>query len=304
MLNRWLAVRGCPQYAGLYQVAGQSYGVRWDVAVFQSIKETGWFKFGGDVSPAQNNFAGIGASGGGVPGDSFPSPMAGITAQIQNLALRAGRPVAEREILSPYVKKNYSYIKNRNTPFWEQLAGTWATDPLYWKGIAAIAEEFDAWMLTQDLEASVTWFELNRTPEGLPVAVAMAGDTAKTILVSADKSVLIDFLLRHPNARTFAVAPAGKSVPGVPEYNRGDTPDAPPPEPTRPLVGVTIGLDPGHSRSSAGASGTGSNPPSEYLLNLLASNTRRPLLEAAGADVEIFDPNPDNLSRVGDWGAS
>ncbi|MDR2166469.1 MAG: glucosaminidase domain-containing protein [Clostridiales bacterium] len=36
-------------------------GVRGDIAFMQAIHETGWFRFGGQVLPEQNNFGGIGA---------------------------------------------------------------------------------------------------------------------------------------------------------------------------------------------------------------------------------------------------
>lgn len=42
---------------------GKKYGIRGDVAICQSIHETGWFKFENSiVLPAQNNFSGLGAT--------------------------------------------------------------------------------------------------------------------------------------------------------------------------------------------------------------------------------------------------
>ena len=48
----------------------------------------------GDVDPKQNNFAGIGTTGGGVPGDSFPDVSSGVLAQMQHLVAYSGERVA------------------------------------------------------------------------------------------------------------------------------------------------------------------------------------------------------------------
>ena len=81
-LMRYLMTRNpdlLPQFrdiARFYKQHGEALRVRWDYAFFQMLIETnyphlqdrsGW----GDVNPKQNNFAGIGTTGGGVPGDSF-----------------------------------------------------------------------------------------------------------------------------------------------------------------------------------------------------------------------------------------
>ncbi len=62
-----------------------SEGVKAEVAFCQAMKETGFLRFGGDVNIAQFNFAGLGATGGGVQGASFGSVREGIRAQVQHL---------------------------------------------------------------------------------------------------------------------------------------------------------------------------------------------------------------------------
>ncbi len=88
------------EVAALYMRHGEALGVRWDIAFFQMILETGGLRFGGDVRPAQNNFAGLGASGGGARGESFPDVSTGIKAHLQHLLMYAGEhidaPVADR----------------------------------------------------------------------------------------------------------------------------------------------------------------------------------------------------------------
>ena len=51
-----------------YEEAGRE-GVRPDVALCQALKETGFFNYGGDVAPAQNNFCGLGATGNHEPAE-------------------------------------------------------------------------------------------------------------------------------------------------------------------------------------------------------------------------------------------
>lgn len=58
------------KYADLsvhYMRIGDELGVRWDYAFYQMLVETGSLTYKGDVSARQNNFAGIGATGGGAP---------------------------------------------------------------------------------------------------------------------------------------------------------------------------------------------------------------------------------------------
>jgi hypothetical protein len=60
-------------------------GLRADLLWAQMIHETGYGVFGGDVSPGQNSYAGIGATGGGAPGFRFTSAEAGVMAQVAHM---------------------------------------------------------------------------------------------------------------------------------------------------------------------------------------------------------------------------
>ncbi|HHY19823.1 MAG TPA: PEGA domain-containing protein [Firmicutes bacterium] len=71
--------------AKYYLYFGSLLDITGDWAYCQSIHETGWFKFGGDAVPEQNNYAGIGTTGGGVKGAYFDTPEEGVLAQIQHL---------------------------------------------------------------------------------------------------------------------------------------------------------------------------------------------------------------------------
>ena len=64
-------------------------GVRAEVLWAQVMRETGWLQFGGCVRINQFNFGGLGATGGGNPGHSFPSVQIGLRAQVHHLVAYA-----------------------------------------------------------------------------------------------------------------------------------------------------------------------------------------------------------------------
>ena len=64
-------------------------GVRAEVLWAQVMRETGWLQFGGCVRIEQFNFGGLGATGGGNPGHSFPSVQIGLRAQVHHLVAYA-----------------------------------------------------------------------------------------------------------------------------------------------------------------------------------------------------------------------
>lgn len=64
------------------------------------------------------------------------------------------------------------------------------------------------------------------------------------------------------------------------------------------LEGISILLDPGHSKSSPGARGLGDRPPLEHDMNLLQAKILAEEFRREGAHVSIVDPDPDDLSVV------
>ena len=91
-------------------------GVRPEVVFGQICKETGFLRFGGDVSPEQCNFAGIGATGG-VPGNSFPSVAVGVRAQVQHLKAYASDEDLNQECVDP----RFQYVKRKAAVYVEWL---------------------------------------------------------------------------------------------------------------------------------------------------------------------------------------
>jgi len=86
--------------AVLYMHHGEALNIRWDQAFFQMLVETNYLQYGRDVSIDQNNFAGLGATGNGEPGERFSNVSDGVKAHLQHVLMYAGvpieNPVAER----------------------------------------------------------------------------------------------------------------------------------------------------------------------------------------------------------------
>lgn len=143
-----------PRFADIarhYRSHGDAWRVRWDYAFFQMIVETNALAFRrgngepGDVKPRQNNFAGIGTTGGGVPGDSYPDVGTGVLAHIQHLVAYSGErmadPVAPRTQLKQGDIVEVSQRLKRAVRY-SDLARRWAVDRRYWQSIESIAEAF------------------------------------------------------------------------------------------------------------------------------------------------------------------
>jgi len=113
--------------AEIYVEEARIEGVNHDVAFAQMCHETHYLRFDGDVHRSQNNFAGIGATGNGVPGDSFPDERTGIRAQIQHLKAYA----STRRLRRPLVDPRFWRVQRGSAPYVENLTGQWAADPNY-----------------------------------------------------------------------------------------------------------------------------------------------------------------------------
>ena len=97
--------------------AGFAENIRWDIALAQSIKETGFFKYGGQVKPEQNNFAGIGSTNNGAEGASFKTPYIGALAQIQHLKAYCNTDECTQDIVDP----RFKYVTRGWAPYIEWL---------------------------------------------------------------------------------------------------------------------------------------------------------------------------------------
>lgn len=121
-------------FCQIYYEEASAEGVRPEVAFVQTMKETNWLQYGGDASIEQFNFAGLGTTGGGVPGNSYPDVRTGIRAQIQHLKAYATTDVLAQEC----VDDRYEYVTKGSAPYVEWLGQKenpkgygWATDENY-----------------------------------------------------------------------------------------------------------------------------------------------------------------------------
>ncbi len=118
----------------LYREEAAIEGISYDIAFVQMCLETNFLRFGGDVRPEQNNFAGLGAVGGGVGGASFPSARIGVRAQIQHLKAYASTEPLVQELVDP----RFRFVTRGIAPLVGQLSGRWAADLQYGVKLMAI----------------------------------------------------------------------------------------------------------------------------------------------------------------------
>ena len=104
-------------FCEIYYEESQAEGIRAEVAFCQAMKETGWLQFGGDVKVSQCNFAGIGATGGGISGASFKDVRTGVRAQIQHLKAYANTLPLNNACVDP----RFKYVKRGSAPYVEWL---------------------------------------------------------------------------------------------------------------------------------------------------------------------------------------
>ena len=124
------------QFAQYYVDEAAAEGINSDVAFAQMCLETGFLRFGGLVQPEFHNYCGLGAMDAEHPGEVFETEELGVRAHIQHLQAYATTPDIElhKELVDP----RYNWV--HKTKFIEtiyQLAGTWATDPMYGQKLEA-----------------------------------------------------------------------------------------------------------------------------------------------------------------------
>jgi len=125
--NRDIDLERLNWIARIYIDEAAAEGINHDIAFCQMLHETNYLRFGGDVRPWQNNFCGLGATGGGEPGLSFPSVRIGIRAQIQHLKAYANSLPLRNACVDPRFEK----VVRGSAPCVSDLTDKWATDPLY-----------------------------------------------------------------------------------------------------------------------------------------------------------------------------
>ena len=140
-------------FAQIFYEEASAEGIRVEVAWCQSMLETGWLEFGGQVDISQFNFAGLGATDGGAKGADFSSygsngVRMGIRAQIQHLKAYADPDITESTLHYSCVDSRFAYVSPKGcAPYVEYLGQKenpsgkgWATEERYGYRIAELIE--------------------------------------------------------------------------------------------------------------------------------------------------------------------
>jgi len=140
-------------------------------------------------------------------------------------------------------------------------------------------------------EERATWFEQYRNPKGETVVVAADKEgKAVALLTSNDKRIISGFFDQFPNAHDVRIAPAGKQIPYLPGYTRGE-----PVVKREPVL-----IDPGHSEKHPGAKSQYNPSIQEENLNRMqADYLMKAWSQSAIIDPEVYDPEDDDLEEIG-----
>lgn len=133
-------------FCKIYVEECKNEGVRVEVAFAQAMVETGYLSFGGDVDISQYNFAGMGATGNGVKGNSFSTVRLGIRAQVQHLKCYASTDKLNGDCVDPrwgeWLRGKAPYVEWLSIP--NNPYGTgWAGSATYAEVIKGIMENIN-----------------------------------------------------------------------------------------------------------------------------------------------------------------
>ncbi|MDZ7962372.1 MAG: N-acetylmuramoyl-L-alanine amidase [Aulosira sp. DedQUE10] len=123
-----------PDLPKLYREEASTEGINYDIAFCQMCVETGFLRFGGDIKPEQNNFAGLGTIGGSIQAASFESARIGVRAHIQHLKAYASLEPLVNEVVDP----RFRFVTRGIAPLIDQLSGRWSADLDYGAKITAM----------------------------------------------------------------------------------------------------------------------------------------------------------------------
>jgi Mannosyl-glycoprotein endo-beta-N-acetylglucosaminidase len=244
-----------------YMREGEALGVRWDFAFFQMILETGQLTFrdgsrAGDVKPSQNNFAGLGATGG-VPGESFPDVATGVRAHLQHVMIYAGEKpdnlVAERtrKVLEWGVLTDWQKGLKRPITYTD-LAAKWSPkSTTYAASLVQLADQFAAdHCKTADPHPEYLAAALSRTaPQKLAAAAPekqaerpAERPTEKPVETAADPTPGVQLARQAPvrgdGAKSALGATNGVKVINAPAFD--EPPAVVEPPAAKPLMAATL----------------------------------------------------------------
>jgi len=135
--NNENALKQFPDLPKLYREEVTIEGVNHDIAFCQMCIETGFLRFGGEINPLQNNFAGLGTIGGSSETASFESARIGVRAHIQHLKAYASLEPLVQEVVDP----RFRFVTRGIAPLIDQLSGRWSADLEYGTKIKAVLKQ-------------------------------------------------------------------------------------------------------------------------------------------------------------------
>jgi hypothetical protein len=163
------------EIARAYRDEAAAEGINSDIAFCQMVHETDYLRFGGDARPWQNNFCGLGVTGGGGHGAAFPSVRIGVRAHVQHLKAYADTEPLQQRCVDP----RFALVRRARAPFVEDLAGTWAADPLYSvklkRILATLETHLDRPFLTARAAGRESPASIEKTGDGYEVLLANGG---------------------------------------------------------------------------------------------------------------------------------
>lgn len=108
-----------------YEEAGKE-GIRPDAAFAQALKETGFFRYGGTVTPDQNNYCGLGTTSATVKGAYFETARIGVRAHVQHLLAYASVRPPREDVVDPRYSLVRAAYASSTIDTWPGLNGRWA----------------------------------------------------------------------------------------------------------------------------------------------------------------------------------
>ena len=159
-------------------------GVNYDIAFAQMMLETGYLKFGGDVKLSQNNFAGLGATGNGNPGESFPTMEIGIRAVIQHIKAYA----SSDDLKQSLVDTRFKYVTRSSAIYVEHLGIKENPNGLGWA--ASVAYGYNILNVLEYIKSQSTVDLLNILDIKLDSNFIVGEKISATVLANRSENVL------------------------------------------------------------------------------------------------------------------
>ena len=136
------------ELAQIFYEEATDEGIKPEVVWCQTMLETNYLKFGGDVKIEQYNFAGLGAIGNGAQGASFLDVREGVRAQVQHMKAYASSSITADTLKHELVDPRFQYVTKGAAKYVEILGSKenpmetgWATSVGYGKNIVLLIQK-------------------------------------------------------------------------------------------------------------------------------------------------------------------